>query len=78
MRPTKRSSNGVEEVSDLAGDARFVFQHSPFRELYGTSLYLPHQNVWWRVAMILLLAFSTWSLVSSYRRRAVRRREEQL
>jgi len=45
---------------------------------FTASLYLPHQNVWWRVAMILLLAFSTWSLVSSYRRRAVRRREEQL
>ena len=38
MRPTKRSSNGVEEVSDLAGDARFVFQHSLFRELYGIPL----------------------------------------
>jgi hypothetical protein len=45
---------------------------------FTASLYLPHQNRWWRVAMILLLAFNTWSLVSSYRRRAVRRREEQL
>jgi hypothetical protein len=45
---------------------------------FTASLYFPHQNVWWRVAMILLLAFNTWSLVSSYRRRAVRRREEQL
>ena len=46
---------------------------------FTASLYLPHRNVrWWRVAMILLMAFNAWGLVSSYRRRAVRRREEQL
>ena len=45
---------------------------------FTASLYLPHQNVRWCVAMILLLAFNIWSLVSSYRRRAARRREEQL
>jgi hypothetical protein len=38
MRPTRRSSSGVEEVSDFARDARFVFQRSLFRELYGIPL----------------------------------------
>jgi hypothetical protein len=41
-------------------------------------LYFPHQNVRWRVAMILMMAFNIWGLVSSYRRRAVRRREGPL
>jgi hypothetical protein len=45
---------------------------------FTASLYLPHQNRWWRVAMILLLAFNIWSLVSSYRRRAARGHEEHL
>ena len=38
MRPTRRSSNGVEDFSDLARCACFVFQHSLVRELYGVSL----------------------------------------
>ncbi len=57
---------------------RVLFFSTLYFASFTASLYLPHQNVWWRVAMILLLAFSTWSLVSSYRRRAVRRREEQM
>jgi hypothetical protein len=38
MRPTRRNSNGVEGGSDLARDARFVFQRSIFRKLYGVPL----------------------------------------
>jgi hypothetical protein len=38
MRPTRRSSNGVEDVSDLARDACLVFQRSVFRKLYGVPL----------------------------------------
>jgi hypothetical protein len=34
----RRSSDGVEEVSDVARDARLVFQHSLFRKLYGIPL----------------------------------------
>jgi predicted MFS family arabinose efflux permease len=45
---------------------------------FTASLYLTHQNRWWRVAMILLIAFNSWGLVSSYRQRMVRRREKQL
>ena len=41
-------------------------------------LYFPHQDPRWRVAMILMMAFNIWGLVSSYRRRAVRRREGPL
>jgi uncharacterized membrane protein len=45
---------------------------------FTASLYFPHQTAWWRIAMILTVAFNVWGLVSSYRQRAVRRREEQL
>ena len=38
MQPTSRSFNGVEEVCDLARDARFAFQHSLVRKLYGVPL----------------------------------------
>ena len=38
MRPTRRNSNGVEGGPDLARDARFVFQRSIFRKLYGVPL----------------------------------------
>jgi hypothetical protein len=38
VRPTRRSSSGVKDVSDLARDACFVFQRSLFRKLYGIPL----------------------------------------
>ena len=38
MRPTRRNFNGVEGGPDLARDARFVFQRSIFRKLYGVPL----------------------------------------
>lgn len=39
---------------------------------FTASLYLPHQNVWWRIAMIGLMIFNTWALVQTYRKRAAR------
>jgi hypothetical protein len=38
MQPTKWSSNGVKEISCLARDASFVFQHSLVRKFYGFPL----------------------------------------
>jgi O-antigen/teichoic acid export membrane protein len=36
---------------------------------FTASLYLPHQNPWWRVAMIVLIVISGISAVRQYRRR---------
>ena len=44
---------------------------------FTASLYLPHQSLWWRVAMILMVAFNARGFVSSYLRRATHRREER-
>ena len=41
---------------------------------FTSSLYLPHQSLGWRIAMMLLIAFNTWSFVNWYRRRVERRR----
>jgi len=56
---------------------RVMFFSVLFFGSFTASLYFPHQDVRWRVAMILVAAFSTWGVVSSYRRRTVRRRKEQ-
>lgn len=34
----RRSSNGIEEISNVAVDARYVFQRSTFRELHCIAL----------------------------------------
>jgi len=57
---------------------RVLFFSILFFGSFTASLYLPHQDRRWRFAMILLMAFNSWGLVSSYRRRTVRRREQQL
>jgi len=36
---------------------------------FTASLYLPHQNPWWRVAMVVLIAVSGASALRQYRRR---------
>ena len=36
---------------------------------FTASLYLPHQNPWWRVAMIVLIVMFGVSTVRGYRRR---------
>jgi hypothetical protein len=36
---------------------------------FTASLYLPHQNPWWRVAMIVLIVVSGGGAVRQYRRR---------
>jgi len=38
-------------------------------------LYLPHHDVWWRVATLLLVAFNLWGLVDNRRRAAMRRKD---
>jgi hypothetical protein len=45
---------------------------------FTASLYLPHQNPWWRVSEIFLAALFLWGPVSRYYRRVERRRKEQL
>ena len=36
---------------------------------FAASLYLPHQSLWWRVAMIVLIIMSGASVARQYRRR---------
>jgi hypothetical protein len=77
MRPTKRSFNGVEEVSGLTRDACFVFQHSLLRKLYGVPLLSTSERLVARCDGITV-DFQRLGLVRSYRQRAVHRREGQL
>jgi hypothetical protein len=50
----------------------------PYLVSFVLFLYLPHTNIWWRVATLLLVAFSYWSFVDTYRRRVVRKRERSI
>ena len=42
---------------------------------FTASLYLPHKNPWWRVAMIVLIVVYGISSVRGYRRRVEVRKE---
>ena len=57
---------------------RVLFFSTLFLASWAVSMSLPHQYGWGRIAMLTFLAFLSWSVVDSFRRRAVRRRKDKL
>jgi hypothetical protein len=56
---------------------RVVILCGLFFASWTATMYLPHTNPWWRASEVSLITLLGWSALSSYRRRAARRRTEQ-
>jgi hypothetical protein len=68
---------GMSKKALILNSARTLFLCVLAFASFTASLYLPHQNPWWRVSEIFMAALFLWGPVSRYYQRTVHSRKEQ-